>query len=58
MLRLENLLNQAGEWIICQEFASYSWTCSTMKQFVIHVTESKGLYSTVYDADIASKSNV
>jgi hypothetical protein len=58
MLRLENLLNQAGEWIIRQEFASYSSKRLMIKQFILHFTELKGLWNTVYGAGIAPKSSV
>jgi len=56
MLILENLLNQAGEWIILQEFASYPSKLLKIKQSILRLTESKGLYMTKYDADTASKS--
>ena len=58
MLRVENLLNQAVEWIILQEFASYSSKRLTIKEFFLHLTEPKCLYNTKYDADTASKRNV
>jgi hypothetical protein len=53
-VRVENSLNEASEWIIHQNLASYLSKRLVLYESVLHFAESQGLWNTLYGAEIVS----